>query len=261
MNANSFSVFGEKRDQYCGYMPALLRQHYTFYPDWKFILYSDGNFPEDHFVSRAVKSGHIDLRIVNRSGQLCDEPISGIAMLWRLKPIWEGIDNVFPRDLDSILTPRQLKYVTRFLNSQKYFHGINDNPAHNIPLMGGMIGINADKFREKTGFHSFNQMINESSFGSKWKEKGSDQDFMMMHLWPRLKGNFLLDSPSGPNERYHLKDCVPGISINHVSHEIMNGGDNFTNYIGAAAINGSIEDMVEFYDKYGNQNKMKEIPK
>jgi len=187
-------------------------------------------------------------------------------MLWRMTKIWEEYENVCCRDLDSILTPRQLKYTTVFIQSKKTAHSICDNLSHNIPLMGGMCSFNCKKFIDLTGLKSFSDMIYSAHKDRTWwSTHGSDQDFLMEHIYPKIKNDFILHKVEGENDRSYLKNCVPGLTINHVNEKIMSEGDNFTNFVGASNChsttygNWTLKQICDFYDVYGNQEMIARI--
>jgi hypothetical protein len=244
--------------------------HFSLYPDdrWKVILHTDRPFNNDIPLERKVnnyaKAGLIKVNTVHfDSNQIWAHPVKGVGMLWRLLPIWD-VDNdyVFCRDLDSILTPRQVRFVTDFIRSNKVVHGINDNAAHNIPLMGGMCGFLTREFRHMTGVSCFEELIRWSNQRSdQWDSYNQDQMFLMNYVWPRVNASSLIHRPTGPNDRCMLKDCVPGLVLANISEKVLQEGDNFTNYIGAAnCINTTygerpVEYMNEFYETHGNVEK------
>lgn len=258
MYANTFSIFRQSaKCDFLSLLPLLIRSHHTLYPGWDFVLNCDFRLSGMYSVvlNDLHDVGLIRLDIHNERPPLC------VGMLWRMSQIWDGkYSAIFCRDLDSLLTPRQTKYVLDFLGSDKIVHGINDNEAHNIPLMGGMIGFKCREFITLTGFQSLNDIINKAGFTEQyWDGKGSDQTALLRVVWPIVRDYTLLHKPDGPNDREHLKDCVPGINLEYVSEQVRQCGDDFTCYIGACGGSGkpSLEYMVNFYRKYGNQETEK----
>lgn len=253
--------------------PLIIRMHYSLYPDpqWRIRLTTDRPFTSSDYygneINKLSNAGLLDLRVVNNGGSMWEQPVKGIGMLWRLLAAWETEnDYVFCRDLDSILTPRQAKFVQAFINSGHMIHGINDNNSHTIPLMGGMIGVRCNLFVISTGFSSFANMIESWRVNRAfWDRHGADQDFLMEQLWPKVSGNSLIHKISGPNDRCMMKDCVPGLKLANVSDRLMEEGDNFTNYIGAANCKNTtygektVDEMISFYEEHGNKAKNNEI--
>lgn len=105
-------------------------------------------------------------------------------MLWRMFPVFaDCVTHVLCRDADAITTYRESKSVERWLKSGMGYHGMNDDPAHGIPLMGGMIGIKTDHFkRDFPEFESWNHMIGDSKLAN----HGTDQDLLMKKIYPRI---------------------------------------------------------------------------
>lgn len=272
---NSFSAFGEKRQSYMSIFPLLIRMHYSLYPDsnWKIRITTDRPFTsKDYYgneINNLFKLGLLQLVIVNNGGSMWEQPVKGVGMLWRLLPVWESENEyVFCRDLDSILTPRQAKFVKSFIESGKSVHGINDNNAHDIPLMGGMIGVKCCDFINLTGFQNFPDMINSWSVNRPfWDEHGKDQIFLMEKIWHKVSRNSLIHKINGPNDRCMMKDCVPGCNLIEVNDKILEEGDNFTNYIGASNCisttygERSLQEMISFYENFGNKEKIEQIIK
>lgn len=270
---NSFSAFGEKRQSYMSLFPLIIRMHYSLYPDerWKIRLTTDRPFTENDFygkeINSLIKYGLLQLKIINNGGSMHEQPVKGIGMLWRLSPVWEEEnDYVFCRDLDSILTPRQTKLVQHFINSGLAVHGINDNNSHDIPLMGGMIGVKCSSFTKLIGFSNFANMINSwNKNRNYWDMHGKDQEFLMEKIWPQVSNHSLIHRIQGPNDRCMMKDCVPGLQLSNINNRILEEGDNFTNYIGAANCKNTtygertVKEMISFYEEFGNKEKNDKI--
>jgi len=269
---NSFSAFGERRDSYMALFPLIIRMHYSLYtkPNWKIRITTDRPFDNSSFYGKQINNlsekGLLQLRIVSNGGSIWEQSVKGIGMLWRLIPAWEDNDYVFCRDLDSILTPRQAKFVQHFIESNMIVHGINDNNAHTIPLMGGMIGVKSKAFVQIIDFPSFAAMVSSWKMNSsQWDKHGQDQVFLMEKIWPKVSGNSLIHRIQGPNDRCNMKDCVPGLILEGVNQKILDEGDNFTNYIGAANCKNTtygertIEEMSSFYEEYGNKEMIEKI--
>lgn len=270
---NSFSAFGEKRQSYMTLFPLIIRMHYALYPDskWKISLITDRPFTSDDYygntVNKLSEAGLLQFRVINNGGSIWEQPIKGVGMLWRLLPAWDSENEyVFCRDLDSILTPRQAKYVQRFINSGCVIHGINDNNSHTIPLMGGMIGVRCKSFVNAINFPSFSSMISSWHVTRDfWDNHGKDQVFLMDHIWPKVQHMAHIDRIGGPNDRCMMKDCVPGLSLSNIHTKILEEGDNLTNYIGAANCKNTtygektLQEMIDFYEEYGNKETNKQI--
>ena len=50
------------------------------------------------------------------------------------------------RDLDSVITPREISAVSQWLDSKHAFHVMRDHPNHGtVPMMAGMWGVKVSK--------------------------------------------------------------------------------------------------------------------
>lgn len=117
------------------------------------------------------------------------------SMLWRMLPIWEFPDSiVLTRDIDSISTTRERACVEEWIDSGLAVHGINDEVAHGIPLMGGMAGYRSQKFIELTGYKTWYALVDAQPERtlSYWNTKGADQDLLNNYVWPRVSGSTMV---------------------------------------------------------------------
>lgn len=262
MKVNSFSLFGDKLKWASGFSTNI-RQHFTLYndPSWVLWIYTDQELGNEGYcpvLKKLAQEGLIRLTVVPNSNKIHQRRLNCTMMLWRLFPIWEGTEFVFCRDLDSILTPRQLQCVRSFISSGAPVHGIQDNPSHCIPLMGGMCGFNTKKFREIFREQSLEELM--SSYNeSGYTRFGYDQDFLMNIIWPRVRNTMCLHSLPGPNDRSANKH-VTDANMLDIEDIVRNQGDNFTNYIGAAGCNTSRgyfsnREIADFYNEFGNKKK------
>lgn len=263
MKVNSFSLFGD-RAKWSTNLPINIRQHFTLYSDssWVFWVHTDYELNDQGYcpvLKKLAQEGLVKVTVVPDNGLLYQRRLRCTMMLWRLLPIWESTEFVFCRDLDSILTPRQLQCVRSFISSGRAVHGITDNPSHVIPLMGGMCGFNTRKFLGIMNAISLNDLLS-----GKYREDGGtiygyDQDFLMHHIWPPTQASSWINNLGGPNDRSSNK-VVTDAYMNDIPAIIREKGDDFTNYIGAAGCNTSrgsysVKTMVDFYNEYGNKEK------
>jgi hypothetical protein len=259
MNVNSYALFGARKNDFAGGLAINLRQHLTMYPDWGLWVYTDEELPDTGYCAvlrRAAAEGLLRITVVPER-QAVGQRWKCLMMLWRLLPLWESTNYVFCRDLDSILTPRQLQCVRTFIQSGKTAHGISDNVQHNIALMGGMCGFRTDTFRVAVGVKSLNELLQHSYPEHRWKRHGSDQDFLMEHVWPRVRHNSLIHALRGPNCRSGIKR-VTDADISDIPAAVRERGDDFTNYIGAVGTQTdhmgsfSVPQIAEFYNEHGS---------
>lgn len=266
MRVNSFALFGDK-DKWAGGFATNLRQHFTLYPDWTLWLHVD-ELPDQGYcaiLKRAEAQGLLRITVVPNNGLMHQNRWKTLMMLWRLLPLWQDTEYVFCRDIDSILTPRQLQCVRSFISSGNAVHGICDNASHNIPLMGGMCGFRTQSFQQAFGHQPFDSLLKHSFSREKWQTHGTDQDFLVAKVWPKLSGSSYIQALEGPNSRCHLK-VATNADISDIPQMVRDKGDDFTNYIGAV---GTVTDhnsftnkqIADFYNEYGNQELCEKLTK
>ena len=181
------------------------RMNRLLYPDWTMIFHGDSAlYDRFDFLPDFSDTFKIDDFMFLSHGRCYN-------MLTRMRPVFDNsITHVLCRDADTITTYREMCAVNDWLNSGKAIHGINDNPAHSIPLMGGMIGIDCQKFRELTGINTFEQLVE----GHDLSYHGSDQELLMKKIWPKVSDNFFLSKD--PIQRRHNKLWESDLTCRHI---------------------------------------------
>lgn len=186
--AISYSLFGYNKERhkdcfdFSSYLRCLMvnvRMNRLIYPEWEIVLQT--NQETYNAFKKLFDNIGIIIRI-NPPAPLC------LAMLWRLKTCFETekdnwkYSHVICRDLDSPTTYREAQAVKYWINRDKAMHAITDSISHNIPLMGGMIGIRPAYFNEKVG-NTWDAMMKLSK-GMTFEKKGSDQVFLNQCIYP-----------------------------------------------------------------------------
>lgn len=188
MKAISYSLFGynKARAENCfdfnSYMRGFMmnvRMNRLIYPSWVNVLHTD--MP----TYQAFLDFFVELKQKGVIIIVCDEAPLCKAMLWRLKPAFEAhlYSHVICRDLDSPATYREAQAVSYWMSKDKAMHAITDSVSHNIPLMGGMIGMIPMYFTQRVGVPSWDVMM---SMGNDidFNQKGSDQTFLNRYIYP-----------------------------------------------------------------------------
>lgn len=186
-----YSLFGYNKERHANcfdfnsYLRGLMtniRMNRLLFPGWEIVLETDRTTFEafERLFSRLPIKVH-----VNDDAPLC------LAMLWRLKPVFEMAPNitweyshVLCRDLDSPPTYREAQAVEYWIKRDKAMHAITDSVSHCLPLLGGMIGVRPDYFTERVA-QSWDEMI-ELGGGMDFNRKGSDQTFLNQFIYPRF---------------------------------------------------------------------------
>lgn len=174
MRVLSFSVFDNKKDwQSLFYIRGLwfnVAMARIVYPDFKIhICVESGVFIKYFDLFQYLSEEYKADVLVKQPDTLCK------MMLWRLIPVFfSNTEHVFCRDTDALVTYRESLAVRKFIESGKTISGIQDNPAHSLPLMGGLCGFKAGPIRSKYG--TYERMMNLSPI--EINGHGSDQEFL-----------------------------------------------------------------------------------
>lgn len=192
MKAIAYSLFGYNKerqqncfdfDSYFRHLMINLRMNRLIYPEWINILELD--IPTYEGFKSFFDKLPVELEI-NKEDKLCR------SMLWRLKPAFHRendkwkYSHVLCRDLDSPSTYREAQAVSYWMSKDKAMHAITDSVSHNLPLMGGMIGVRPDYFNEKMGSILFWEDMMAMATGIDFTQKGSDQQFLNGIIYPRF---------------------------------------------------------------------------
>ncbi len=222
MKVTSYSIFGYsgRNGNYWAYIPSLLRLHSLLFPDYKLVLYHDESLHHMAYgrvLQRLNQDGRIDIHDMGKNEMLCK------SMLWRCKAIWDypEAQAVFFRDLDSCPTYRERCANESFINSPYSVHGINDNKAHSVPLMGGLWGCKPKKYMELTKHVSWGLFISLQK-GKDFTIHGSDQLFLRDEVLGHIEGKILVHKE------------IPFINFPEIDEGVRSKDKEFMPYMGAA---------------------------
>lgn len=229
MKIISYSIFGSRttppEDQWMfhTYMRGLffnVLMNRLVYKDWHTHIEVDaGTFSDYDHIFIGLQKQYGCSVTVNPPDTLCK------MMLWRLKPIFNpDAEYVICRDTDALTSMREAKAVQQWIDTGWILHGISDNPAHNLPLMGGLSGFKCQPLREKYG--SYDAVIAKSPVSI--DKRGSDQDFLNKVIYEDFEGQLL--GHFGDTSKVHGWSRM---SIDGKSH----GSDLCTAFIGSAGCN------------------------
>ena len=243
----SYSLYGTK-DFYWGFLPALVRGVHNLFPGWELRIHHDSGIdrPIGAYLKLLHEKGLVNAVYVEESKALCR------SMLWRMMPIWdEEVDIVMCRDCDAIPTISERRMIDKFVETGATCHVINDNPAHTVPIMGGLCGWNAPKFREKTGLTSWDQLVSMVQ-PHVLNSHGGDQHLLAHHVWPILRNEACEHRLSGfdtnPNAIYSTKEVDPTPTPD-VTQELQTRADGLCAHLGSAGYDK--EKAIEMLDTYG----------
>jgi len=188
-NPNSVQV---KSRKYFEGIKANLKELPEKYPDWVLRLYYD--LPEEHYLTKelcdlACNDPNIDLCKVESLPALGDVR-KVFAMNWRFFPMLDPqVSHMLSRDLDSLVSDREVSAVQEWLESDKSFHFMRDNPSHGIEILGSGWGIRMGQLERNMIESAFNAAVHDPLFWAPKEAYGADQGFLKRYLWPWGKWN------------------------------------------------------------------------
>lgn len=207
MKVISYSLFGDPSSfEFPFYLRGLYfnaRMNALLYPGWSTCV----------AISETVKEKYLPMLMKMPTRYISVFPDAPMceSMLWRMAPIFwkEGspvVTHVICRDTDAITTYKEAQAVQEWIDSGFSVHGITDNPAHSLPMMGGMVGFRVEHFKQLfPQWTSFEEMIK----GQDLRNRGSDQDFMMKKIYPKAKDHMMGHFFDGCREKvYYTKNLV-----------------------------------------------------
>src|SRR3954467_15183674 len=163
--------------------------------------------------------------------------------------------------------------VEEFVTSGAAVHCINDNEAHNVPMMGGMIGFNRQKFWELPGaeiYATWQDLVGVWNLAY----KGADQELLAYRIWPLARNNLcehriagykltlgaVLSKTSVPSQ---VISDIPPAFLEIVQHPYWKTdcprADSYPNYLGASGFRG--DDALNDYQKFGTAEVLDKISK
>lgn len=266
----SYSLFGynpenKQLDKNCFAFDSYIRNLFInirinrlLYPNWVNVINLEEksyNSPYLPVFNWLQSKGFAELNLCPDNQELCK------AMLWRLKPIFfRGIgggwrfSHIICRDADSVGTYREAQAVKQWIDEGKTIHCITDSISHNIPMMGGMIGIMQGSFSDRMSCGKWTELI-ERGGEIDFNVKGADQTFLNKYIYPNMADSatehFILGMkqtiPEGPGRHYSID---PSIEIN-VPREYEEPLNAMAGHIGASgAYTTPLEKFLKTIDPY-----------
>lgn len=260
MKVISLSIFGDPRSfEFNFYLRGLYynaRMARLLYPDWKVQVYAARRLVDNNpefFIDLYKTTGSQSLD-VNLSEDRCS------AMLWRMQPLYlrfpEGdITHLICRDADAILTYKEAQSVQEWIDSGLGFHGITDDPAHTIPMMGGMCGFRVDHFKQTfPEYDTFEKLIGKDNL----KDHGSDQNLLMKKIYPKAKSNMMGHFFKGCKENVKIVRTSVSSQIPGVSPKLWES-NNTCRMIGSPGVVDF--ELLRFFKRFDNNSKFDEFEK
>lgn len=249
----TYALFGNHvthgtRQFYWDHLPALVRAHHNFYPDWELRIYVDSTYHEDRSrVLRAyVKTDLVRAFYVEENVACCR------SMLWRMLPVWEkDVAYVVCRDIDAMPCPKDVRAINQWIASGAAIHAINDNQQHTVVMMGGMVGFKVDSFMKKCPWPRWIDMI-EAYEGLDKPSGGYDQMLMSDTIWNRYYPDICAHRFAGLGSDPALRACYTSVGnepLDGLSEQLCLEADVLMRHLGASSYD--IPKAIDLFDKYG----------
>lgn len=170
----SVSLFGNK-EKYLRGAEKLAVSIQKSLPEWKLVFFVGNSVPEKVKDSLAARNATL-IRV--------DEPENLSATAWRFRigqlgnPEW-----VIFRDSDSIISTREAKAVSEWVESGRPAHIIRDHPFHSSKILAGLWGLRP----KETEW--FGNEVRDYDFLDMY---GSDQEFLANRVYPEISKTSLV---------------------------------------------------------------------
>ncbi|XP_065673471.1 uncharacterized protein LOC136090612 [Hydra vulgaris] len=195
VNVLSYSLFGNTWDRYAQNVELVAKEaaNNSLYKNWIVRIYHDKYTITPIIVARLTER-YQNLEFFNVSNFDDLESING--MVWRFLVIADlTVDVACIRDLDSKLLERESEAVKVWLESGKLVHSMKDNPAHSIPMLGGMWCYRNELNRDlgiKIATICTEKCMDRDPIKQREVKKGDDQDVLTLYVWPHVSHNVLI---------------------------------------------------------------------
>lgn len=236
--ALAYSIFGYQHEapesgfDFDSYLRGLwvnVRINRVLFPDWITVINADDETLHSPFKPIFDFMDGMKVRIIRRPS---NQPLC-IGMLWRFQTVFDydhpswTYSHTLCRDTDSIGTYRELQAVIQWIQEDRAAHCITDSISHNIPLMGGMCGFRPGYVNDRLKACDdpkfvFEELLNLAP-DIDYRRKGSDQDFLMRVIYPRVQdsitAHFVLGMrqvvPEGNGMHYKISDIETPVDPVH----------------------------------------------
>ena len=268
MKIISYAIFGNN-ENYWKYFPAMIRANLFLYKNWQIKIYHSNTINNCYYgktLLAMADAGMISLKNMGEDDLHCK------SMLWRMQPMWENdVECFLCRDIDALPTGRERATVEAFLELKVACHCINDNTAHTVPMLGGMIGFRPDLAKNRIKIDSFEQFkeLYNSYSDDMWNTKGTDQTLLQEKIWDRIKCDtcahrlkYVFNDYSIDNG---IKYLYKSIDTNRfarnikISKEILDETNKCVPFIGVDGYD--IPSVIGFYDTLLDKDILEKIRK
>lgn len=216
----SYSLFGQDDKYYIGAIKNVILNQ-NLLPTWETIIYYHKDLTKLSYIETLKNMGAITVDVSNI--KIGEKSSNQFPFFWRFLSFLENNISIV-RDLDSRLSPREVQYIERWLNSDCDYFIIRDHPWHS-PVPSGLFGIKGYKENFHTHFINF---INKSNLF--W---GADQEILQEYMERINKKDvsyFGYDDPQSYIPRDD-KNFFIGIQLDENDNPTVPSGELCLNYL------------------------------
>lgn len=175
----SFSLWGSNAGYCLGAVDNAKRAR-VVYPGWICRYYVDPLVPQRYVAA-----------LLDEGAEIVRKPrsIDFLGLYWRFEPMFDDgdVERFIVRDTDSRVNAREADAVAEWVESDKPFHVMRDNPGHTVAIMGGMWGARASTIPEfKLLMDDWVRNVKEDGRNPRGRYHGTDQIWLEKHIWPYM---------------------------------------------------------------------------
>ena len=207
-NIVSFSLFGQEPG-YCECAVLNASEMPRIYPGWEMWVFHDDSVPEG-ILDRLRRLGATTAK----------------AKDWRIEhwpgTFWRFAGALIPkaravifRDIDSVVSLREQKLVSQWLQSEKPFHVIRDWYSHNDLILAGLWGAYAPFIC------NIDRWVESYIKDRKLHSTHADQHFLAEYVWPRIRNYALIHDSVHDGE--NIVSFEPVTSTNSDGRDALGG--------------------------------------
>jgi hypothetical protein len=200
----SFSVWGTNPKYVKAAYENLLLQP-EIYSGWTCRFYIDESVPSE-WVEKLGNTNNAEIVTMPKSD-------GNYGLFWRFEPLKDtSIERFIVRDSDSRLNIREAAAVSEWIESNKEFHIMRDNPQHGAYICGGMWGSTSEFIKKISPIYDseLEKFKSSLAFNQLYHNRGKwfncDQPFLWKCIWPRIINTHLAHIKDLPNLRFTGKE-------------------------------------------------------
>ena len=229
----SFSYFGDEASElsqirgYLKHIKTNLEAVKEFYPGWTMRIYHDVPKNDSRMAfmcDLACNNSQLDLCAVEEIPNLGNVKLMHPPS-WRFLAMLDSrVDLMLSRDLDTVISPREVVAVRKWLESKKFSHIIRDHPFHYFPIMAGTFGVQKySKGDVDMIENTFRLAMTDPLFWAPYHAYGPDQTLLKKYFWPWFKIHNLSHDAYNCEKFPHTKPFVtkrPSTPRNYIGGKI-----------------------------------------